>query len=113
MNSAKKPTTAHKNSATKSKIDKKCNTVQKNDSDKLKKMKKKIPLIEQTHLIEEDGLRGSLPGISGKKVLQKYAPMLSENQKIELINEKTVYYIGVGCGVGEDDLEGRYIWRKH
>jgi len=30
--------------------------------------------------------------------------MLSENQKIELINEKTVYYIGVGCEAGEDDL---------
>jgi hypothetical protein len=54
-----------------------------------------------------------LPGLSGKKVLQKYAPILSENQKIELINEKTVYYIGAGCGIGEDDLEGRYIWKKH
>jgi hypothetical protein len=49
-------------------------------------MKKKVALIDQTHLVEEDGLRGSLPGLSGKKVLQKYAPMLSENQKIELIN---------------------------
>jgi dual specificity tyrosine-phosphorylation-regulated kinase 2/3/4 len=62
---------------------------------------------------EEEGLRGSLPGLSGKKVLQKFAPMLSEHQKIELINEKTVYYLGVGSGAGEDDLEGRYIWRKH
>jgi dual specificity tyrosine-phosphorylation-regulated kinase 2/3/4 len=24
-----------------------------------------------------------------------------------------VYYIGVGAGPGEDDLEGSYLWRKH
>jgi hypothetical protein len=47
-----------------------------------------------------------LPGISGQNVLQRFAPLLSESQKMELINEKTVYYIGIGTGTGggEDDL---------
>lgn len=60
-----------------------------------------------------DGLGKSLPGLSGKKVIQRYEQVLSENQRIELINEKTVYYVGLGRGVGEDDLEGRYLWRRH
>ena len=24
-----------------------------------------------------------------------------------------MYYVGVGTGAGEDDLEGRYIWKRH
>ena len=24
-----------------------------------------------------------------------------------------MYYVGINSGAGEDDLEGRYIWRKH
>jgi hypothetical protein len=32
---------------------------------------------------------------------------------MELMNEKTVYYVGLSTGAGEDDLVGRYIWRQH
>ena len=34
------------------------------------------------NLLEDESFRGSLPGLSGKKVLQRFAPLLSENQKI-------------------------------
>jgi hypothetical protein len=115
LNSSRKPATARKGSASKAKmekLEKKCSTVQKNSSEVRTKGKRKLGGDESIRA-EEEGLRGSLPGLSGKKVLQKFAPMLSEHQKIELINEKTVYYLGVGSGAGEDDLEGRYIWRKH
>jgi len=26
---------------------------------------------------------------------------------------KEVFYIGVGTGVGEDDTQGAYLWKKH
>lgn len=66
----------------------------------MKKGKKKVSGVEGSHLEEVEGLRKTLPGLSGKKVIQKYEQVLSEHQRIELINEKTVYYIGVGTGVG-------------
>lgn len=75
--------------------------------------KKKFSIVNSSNFMEEEAFRGSLPGLSGKKVLQRFAPILSQHQKIELINEKTVYYIGVGADPGEDDLEGSYLWRKH
>lgn len=82
-------------------------------AEKVKKGKKKVSMIEQSHLHDCEDLRKSLPGLSGKKVIQKYEQVLSENQRIELINEKTVYYVGIGTGAGEDDLEGCYLWHKH
>jgi hypothetical protein len=45
-----------------------------------------MPLVEQSQLLDYENLRGSLPGLPGKKVLQRFEPMLSENQRIELIN---------------------------
>ncbi len=66
--------------------EKKYPQVKKNASDRLKKPKKKLTAINSSNFMEEEGIRSSLPGLSGKKVLQRFAPMLSENQKIELIN---------------------------
>jgi hypothetical protein len=113
LSSNRKVSTARKNSNSKAKIEKKPSNIHKNGSENLKKIKKKMPVVDQSQLLDYENLRGSLPGLTGKKVLQRFEPMLSENQRIELINEKTVYYVGVGSGVGEDDLEGRYIWKKH
>ena len=70
-------------------------------------------LISGSNNKEDEPLKGSLPGFSGKKVLQRFAPLLSENQKMELINEKTVYYVGIGAISGEDDEDGTYLWKKH
>jgi hypothetical protein len=53
----------------------------KNISDKIKLPKKKINIINSSNY-EDEQFRGSLPGLSGKKVLQRFAPLLSENQKI-------------------------------
>jgi len=39
--------------------------------------KKKIGIINHSNLIENDSLTGSLPGISGQNVLQRFAPLLS------------------------------------
>ena len=105
---ASKPSTARKTSTSKVKLEKKYSTVKKPTTASKKPRRKG----EQSG-VEYESLRGSLPGLSGKKVLQRFEPLLSENQRIELINEKTVYYIGVGSGPGEDDLEGRYLWHKH
>lgn len=46
-------------------------------SENLKKVKKKMPVVEQSQLVDYDSLRGSLPGLPGKKVLQRFEPMLS------------------------------------
>ena len=86
MGSNRKVSTAKKSNNSKVKTDKKGSTIHKNGSENLKKVKKKIPLVEQSQLLDFEHLRGSLPGLPGKKVLQRFEPMLSENQRIELIN---------------------------
>lgn len=75
--SSRKISTARKASSSKVKIDSKPNTVRKPTSEKIKKPKKKVSMIEQSHLQDCDELRKSLPGLSGKKVIQKYELMLS------------------------------------
>ena len=76
-NSSKKITSAAKNSNGKSKDEKKYSTLKKNPSNKLKKNKAKPSIISESHLLEYDKLRGSLPGLSGKKILQHFQPILS------------------------------------
>lgn len=39
--------------------------------------KKKFSIVSNSNFIEEETFRGSLPGLSGKKVLQRFAPLLS------------------------------------
>ena len=70
--SNRKVSTAKKSSNSKVKIDKKTSTVHKNGSENLKKVKKKMPVVEQSQLADYDSLRGSLPGLPGKKVLQRF-----------------------------------------
>lgn len=87
--SVKRPSTGKKSSKGKNNrgittfsSEKKYNQLKKNTSDKLKKTKKKMVGADSSNFMDEEGLRSSLPGLSGKKVLQRFAPMLSENQKI-------------------------------
>ncbi len=56
--------------------------MKKNISDVIKVPKKKLNIVNSSNFLDEETFRGSLPGLSGKKVLQRFAPILSENQKI-------------------------------
>lgn len=60
----------------------KSSQVKKNVSDVIKAPKKKLTVVNNSYFLDEESFRGSLPGLSGKKVLQRFAPLLSENQKI-------------------------------
>lgn len=57
--------------------DRKASNVKRNVSDKIKMPKKKMTVINSSNFMEEETLRTSLPGLSGKKVLQRFAPLLS------------------------------------
>jgi hypothetical protein len=50
--STRKPSTAKKSSNSKAKIDKKSTTLHKNGSENIKKVKKKIPLVEDSQLLD-------------------------------------------------------------
>ncbi len=52
ISSNRKVSTAKKSSNSKIKTDKKANTIHKNGSENLKKVKKKIPLVEQSQLLD-------------------------------------------------------------
>ena len=51
--------------------------VKKNVSDVIKAPKKKLSVVNNSYFLDEESFRGSLPGLSGKKVLQRFAPLLS------------------------------------
>lgn len=42
-----------------------------------KVVKKKTTVANNQNFLDEETFRGSLPGLSGKKVLQRFAPILS------------------------------------
>jgi len=56
---------------------KKSSQVKKNNFDPPKPPKKKISFANNSNFLDEETFRGSLPGLSGKKVLQRFAPILS------------------------------------
>jgi hypothetical protein len=60
--------------------------MKRNVSDVTKKPMRKPSIVNSSNFLDELTFRGSLPGLSGKNVLKTFAPVLSENQKIELIN---------------------------
>lgn len=75
--------------------------ITKNISDLAFKMpKKKLVMGNTSSLGDEESLKGSIPGWSGQKVIQRFGLLLTEYQKHELTGWKEVYYIGVGTGVG-------------
>lgn len=89
-------------------------SVTKNISDLMFKLpKKKMIMGNNSSLGDEESLKGSIPGWSGQKVIQRFGLLLTEGQKNELAGWKEVYYIGVGTGAGEDDDDGAYLWKKH
>jgi hypothetical protein len=51
--------------------------MKKNISEVIKMPKKKFSIVNSSNFMEEEAFRGSLPGLSGKKVLQRFAPILS------------------------------------
>ena len=83
MNKSKPKTKIQQTRETNQSEHKKSSTIHKNTSETIKPLKKKFNnLMINSSLIDGEIFRSSLPGLSGKKVLQRFAPLLSENQKI-------------------------------
>ena len=60
----------------------------KNNSDLIKVPKKKLTIINNSSLGDEEKLKGSIPGLPGHRVMKMFGPLLTEYQKVELSKEK-------------------------
>ena len=71
--------TARKPSVTRNKPEAVNSTAKKSESGR-EKRRKRSSVAEMGTVGDAEGLRGSLPGLSGKKVVQRYEQLLSESQ---------------------------------